>query len=305
MKMKSLYLLVVLSSAVFNTGCIGCERIEAGNVGIEIKLAGMTTGVQQTPRVSGWNFYNTLTTDILQYPVFIQPAKWEGEEAISFNSQEGLAITAAVSMAYILTDSKVPSFYLKFRSDNLEAFTHGYLRNVVRDAFAEVAGNYPVEELYGPSKEKFLVEVKRKVVGGLGDIGVTVDQLGFIGNPKLPDSVVSRINAKIAATQQAIQVENELRTATAEAAKKVAQATGEADSAVKTAEGAAKARVARADGEAKANLALAKSLTPELMKWRETELTAAAISRWNGAYPMVSGGGQGMILQIPQLGAKP
>lgn len=298
------FIVAVVIGCFTNVGCMGCERIDPGNVGIEIALAGMTTGVRDVPRVSGWQFYNTWTTDILEYPVFVQTAVWKEAEAVSFNSMEGLTIGGDISLSYQLVDTKVPAFYVKFRSDDLEKFTHGYLRNVARDQFNEVAGNYPVEDLYGPKKEAFLQEVRSRTNAALSDIGVRIEQLGFIGAPTLPAAVVSRINAKIAATQQAIQVENELRTATAEAAKVVAKAKGEADSAVMAAQGAATAREARARGEANANNILAKSLTPELMKWRETELVSQAIGRWNGTYPAFGAGqnGQNLLLQLPQVG---
>jgi regulator of protease activity HflC (stomatin/prohibitin superfamily) len=302
--MRHFWQAVLVISAFTNQGCLGCERIDPGNVGIEISLLGKQTGVTDVPRVSGMNFYNSWTTDILEYPVFVQTAVWKEAEAVSFNSLEGLTIGGDISLSYQLVDAKVPAFYVKFRSDDLEKFTHGYLRNVARDQFNEVAGRYPVEELYGPKKEAFLQEVRGRTNAALADIGVRIEQLGFIGAPTLPKSVVDRINAKIAATQQAIQVENELRTATAEAAKKVAQAKGEADSAVMAAQGAATAREARARGEANANQILVKSLSPQLLEWRQTELVSQAIGRWNGAYPALGAGqgGQNLLINLPQVG---
>jgi regulator of protease activity HflC (stomatin/prohibitin superfamily) len=298
--MRNLFYVIVLLT---NTGCIGCERIDAGNVGIEIQLAGRGQGVQDVPLVSGWQFYNKFTTEILEYPTYMQTAVWKEVEAVSFNSMEGLTIGGDISLSYQLDALKVPAFYVKFRSDDLEKFTHGFLRNVARDMFNEVAGTFPVEDLYGPKKEAFLQEVRKRTNASLASIGVHVEQLGFVGAPKLPESVVQRINLKIAATQQAIQVENELRTATAEAAKKVAQAKGEADSAVMAAQGSATARIARAKGEAEANAILTKSLSTELLKWRETELVSQAIGRWNGAYPAFGAGqnGQNLLLQLPTV----
>jgi regulator of protease activity HflC (stomatin/prohibitin superfamily) len=283
------------------TGC-ACERIDAGNVGIEISLAGFKTGVKDIPLVSGYVWYNPFVTDVLEYPTFVQTAVWSEGEALSFNSAEGLTISGDISLSYQLLAERVPSFYVKFRSDKLDAFTHGFLRNVARDQFNEVAGRYPVEDLYGPKKEQYLQEVRSRTNAQLAEIGVRIEQLGFVGAPRLPEPVIHRINAKIAATQQAIQVENELRTSNAEAAKRIAAAEGDAKAALASARGAADARRAKAQGEADANAILTKSLNPELMKWRQTELVAAAIARWDGKRPMLEGAqGQGLLLQLPQV----
>lgn len=297
--MKKIYLLALLISCP-NTGC-ACEKINAGNVGIEVKLAGKTTGVQDIPFVTGWIWYNPFMTDIVEYPTYVQTAKWEGDEAIRFNSAEGLAIGCEVSFSYSIVAEKAPNFYVTFRSDDLERFTHGYLHNVTRDAFNEVGSQYPVEDIYGPKKELFVQAVTERVNSKISSVGVRITQLGVMGQLQLPENVVGQINASIAATQSAVRVENELRQTRAEAAKNVAQAEGNAKVAIATAEGSAKARLARAEGEARANEVLAKSLTPQLMQWRQTELTAAAIARWDGKRPMLEGAqGQGLLLQLPE-----
>lgn len=299
--MRTLHLLALLIAAPNTlTGC-ACEKIDAGNVGIEIKLAGTTTGVQDIPLVSGWVWYNPWVTDVLEYPTFVQTAKWEGDEAMSFNDNNGLSIGCDVSFSYNLIASKVPAFYTTFRSDDLERFTHGYLRNLARDAFNEVGSTRSVEDIYGAGKETFIKEVTARVNKHVEPLGVNISQLGVIGGMRLPANVVNQINAKLAATQEAGKVENELRRTQAEVAKQVAQAEGDARAAIAAAEGAAKARLARAEGEAQANNVLAKSLTPQLMQWRNTELTAAAIARWDGRRPMLEGSsGQGLLLQLPE-----
>jgi len=141
-------------------------------------------------------------------------------------------------------------------------------------------------------------------------IGVTVDQFGFVGAPRPPESVITAINLKIAATQKAMQIENELRQTEGEAKKVTAKAEGEAKARIAQAEGWAKARVvqaqgdatariAQAEGEAKANELIAKSITPDIIHWRELELQAQTIQKWNGVRPSVEGGNSGLLLQLP------
>lgn len=297
---------LVLCLLAFQAAGCGWERIDAGNVGIKIELAGTGRGVQSVPVVTGWVVYNKFTTKVLEYPTYVQTAVWsspkaEGEpnEEMSFNSKDGLTFTGDISLSYQLNAAQVPAFYVKFRSDDLTLFTHGYLRNVARDQFNEVAGTYAPEELYGPKKEEFLRQVRDRVNAALRTEGVRLEQLGFVGAPRPPQNVVAAINAKIAATQQAMQVENEVRATQAQALKNIAQAEGEAKAKIAQAEGTATSRLKLAQAEAQANKLLAESLTPSLLQWRQLEVSGRMVERWNGQRPQVEGSGAGLLLQVP------
>lgn len=294
--MQRIMRLVMIMAGVVGIfeGC-ACTRIEPGHVGIEIHLAGDQRGVSDIPTQTGWIFYAPWSTDVMEYPTFVQTAVWtknpeEGSptnEEVSFNTKDGLVMTGDVSLSYRLDQAKVPQFYVKFRSDDLTTFTHGFLRNVARDAFNEVAGQYAVEDIYGAKKEEFLKEVRKRLVAGVEDVGVNIEQFGFIGAPRPPESVIKAIDAKSAATQLAMQAENELRRTEAEAKKIIAKAEGDAQAKVKTAE-----------GEARANAILAKSISPALLEWRRLDLQHAAVAKWDGRRPTVEGAGSGLLLQV-------
>ncbi len=232
-------------------------------------------------------WYNPMTTSVFQYPTFVQTAVWtkdanEGSpnnEEISFNSKEGMVITGDMSLSYQLEAKQVPAFYVKFRSDDLTGFTHGFLRNVARDAFNEIGPTYPLEQIYGEKKEEFLTKVRERVNNQVGTFGVHLEQFGFIGAPRLPGPVVDALNAKITATQKAIQIENEVRQAEAEAKK----------------------AVAKAEGEAKANQVLTASITPALLEWRRLQISQNAIEHWNGVLPQYNGGGTIPFVQLPEM----
>jgi len=57
--------------------------------------------------------------------------------------------------------------------------------------------------------------------------------------------------------------------------------------------------VAQAEGQAKANLILASSITDKLLEKQRLEIQDRWINRWNGVMPTVTGGGNGMLLQVP------
>lgn len=277
-----------------------CERINVGYVGIKVNLAGAPRGAESVPTVSGYVLYSPFISQVLEYPVFVQTARWEGGEQISFNSSEGLVLTADISLSFQLRPEKVPSFYTKFRSDDIDKFTHGFLRNVTRDAFNDVAGaSYTAEQILGQRKEELLKRVSERLNAALAGIGIEVQQLGFLNVPRPPDSVTNAITAKITATQQAVQVENELRRTKAEAEKRIAAAEGEAKSKITIAEADARVRVTAADADAKANQLLTKSLSPELLEWQRLQISREGIQKWNGVRPQVEGAGAGLMLQLP------
>ena len=64
------------------------------------------------------NFYIPATTQIFEYPTYVQTAVWtkdvnEGSrmnEEVSFSSKEGLVITADISLSYQLVADRVPAF---------------------------------------------------------------------------------------------------------------------------------------------------------------------------------------------------
>ena len=284
---------------VFGIFLVRVTRIEAGHVGVEINLAGKQRGASEIPIRTGWVVYSPLSTQIIEFPTFVQTVKWtkdvnEGHpvnEEMGFNSKEGMEIFVDVSLSYAIEPTKVPDFYVKYRVDDMERFTHGILRDVVRNSLNEVASTYVVEDIYGEKKAEFLRKVQSMIEQKMSSVGVSVQQFGFIGAPRVPSVIAAAITAKAQAIQQAERARNELATTQAEAAKKIAEAEGDAQS-----------QINRAKGEAESNRIRQSSLTPQLLELRRLEIQRAMIDKWNGQLPTVqSGQGTGgLILQMPR-----
>ena len=282
-------------AAIFAAGC--ATRIGPGNVGIKVDLAGSQRGVEDLPIRTGWVFYNPAGSKVVEYPTFVQTAKWthdlnEGRpinEELSFNTLQGLTVYGDISLSYHLDPAKVPAFYVKFRSDDIDQFTHGFLRNVARDSMNRVAANYTVEEIMGEKKPEMEQRSREELQSEVKDIGVVIEQFGFIGSPRPPESVVAAINAAQQAKYIAQQKQNELLQSQADAAKQVAAA-----------EGQAKSQIAIAQGEAESNRLRAASISPQIIEWQKLAVTDRWIERWNGSMPQVEAGGQipGMLLNV-------
>ena len=273
-------------------------RIEAGHVGVEINLAGSQRGASEIPVRTGWVVYSPLSTQIIEFPTYVQTVKWtkdvtEGHpinEEMGFNSKEGMEIFVDVSLSYAIDPLHVPDFYVKYRVSDLDLFTHGILRDIVRNSLNEVASTYNVEDIYGDHKAEFLRKVQAMIDQKISPVGVGVQQFGFIGAPRVPAVIATAITAKAQAIQQSERARNELATTQAEAAKKIAEAEGDA-----------KSLVTRAQGEADANRIRQNSLTPQLLELRRIENNRTLIEKWNGQLPTVqSGQGGALMLQLPR-----
>jgi regulator of protease activity HflC (stomatin/prohibitin superfamily) len=289
---------VVLVLLVMSMFLLRVTRIEPGHVGVQINLAGAQRGASEIPVRTGWVVYSPLSTQIIEFPTYVQTVKWtkdvnEGHpinEEMGFNSKEGMEIFVDVSLSYAIDPQKVPDFYVKYRVSDMDTFTHGILRDVVRNSLNEVASTYVVEDIYGEKKAEFLGQVEAMIEKKMAPVGVGVQQFGFIGAPRVPAVIAQAITAKTQANQQAERAQNELATTRAEAAKKIAEAEGEA-----------KSMVTRAQGEADANRIRQNSLTPQLLELRRLENTRALIDKWNGQLPTVESGQSGsMMLQLPK-----
>ena len=286
----------------------GCTRIDPGYAGLAVNLTGEDRGVDEYIIQTGRVWYNPITTDIISYPTFVQRSVWtkdvnegsENNEEIVFNDRDGLTISADIAYAYQLKKEMCPAFYVKFRADDILDFTDGYARDLVRIKFNEIAARYSVEEII-EKKDRIITEVRNSVNSQMMGFGIVFENLGYIGALRPPQVIIDRITMKIAATQKAIQLENEVRQKRAEAEKLVVEAGGIAD-----------AQVKRAEGEAEANRLVSSSITKTLIEWRNLANIEKQIEAWKAGGAKVpvtyitggsEGGGNNFIYTLS--GAKP
>jgi len=157
---------------------------------------------------TGWVIYSPLRTQIIEFPTYVQTVKWthdigEGrpaDEEMDFNSKEGMDIRVDVSLSYAIDPRMAPEFYVKYRASDLDMFTHGILRDIVRNSLNEVASTFTVEDIYGERKADFLNKVQAMIEQKVTPVGVSVQQFGFIGAPRVPEVIAAAITAKAGRT---------------------------------------------------------------------------------------------------------
>lgn len=269
---------LILSSLLLLSSCYS---VPAGFVGIKVNLYGDSKGELEV--LDPGRYLQTPNVEYHVFPTHIQNVTWtkdpnEGkpiDESFTFQTSEGLSINADVGLSYSIIPTRVADIFKQHRQ-GIEGITSTYLRNVVRDAFNLVASTMPVEDLYGPRKAEFLAQVQKTVQTKISKDGFELRQLSIIGTMRLPEAVVTALNAKIAATQRAQQRENELREAEAQA----------------------KRRLIEVKAESEANRLKAQRLTPELLAYERLQVQRTAIEKWNGQLPVVQGNGATSIVDV-------
>lgn len=273
--MKTIKLISITAFLFIMTGCY--KVIEPGQVGIRVEQTGADRGVQNIPAETGRVFYNPINEYVLEYPTNVQRAIWtasktEGSsenDEISFQSGDGMHFTGDVAVSYQLVKESVPAFYVKFRNDDLDIFTHGFFRDAVRKSIGMAAINYTAEQINGAKQAELEQVAQGTLETAMKPIGVSIIQLAFTSPPRPPAAVRDAYADKIAAIQNAERVENEKRQAIAEGEK------------IK----------ALADANAEANRVTSASITPTLIEWQK-------IQKWDGHNSQVVTGGGGALVNV-------
>lgn len=254
---------------------IGCGYVSPGHVGVKVNLYGQNKGVQDLTMVTGRVWYNPLTTEVHEFPTFMQNITWsktneDGDESISFNSKEGASLNADVGLSYSIKAEGVPHVFNELRQD-ADYITKTYMRTKVRDVINRHSVNFTAIEIFGEGKNKLLTKVREDLESSLGD-RFTFDVITFVGQVRGDASVEQSIMRTIQATQLAIEAENKVQQIVAEAEQKIAESKGRAQSIL-----------AIATAEAEANKILTESLSETLMQYK-------AVEKWDGIMPKVTGG---------------
>jgi regulator of protease activity HflC (stomatin/prohibitin superfamily) len=251
---------------------VGCERIDAGHVGVKVNLYGTGKGVDDVTEVTGWVFYNPISTKIVEFPTFMQHKEYKqvledgeivSDESFVVNSKDGSEFHVSPLLNYAVKRERVPYIFGKYRVE-LSMIESGFLKTAVYDAFRVVANSYTADELIS-NRQQFEIKVRKVLEDQLSPEGFILSQ--FTSNLIYPETFKKAIEAKNNAVQTALTAENQVKTAEAEAKIKIARA-----------EGNAKAMLTNARAEAEANQLKQRTLTPMLLQQQWIE-------RWNGKLP--------------------
>ena len=274
---KSLFTLLValLLVVVIPTTMCRCTRVDSSEVGIKFNKLSLTEqGKLDASPVTGYVFYNPITTSVHTYPTYVQRVDFS---EFIVRTKDAAKFTMDPIMAYYLNRDKATDVFFKYRK-SLPEIQDGYMRTVIYDAYRIVANSYTSDELMA-NQARFENEVRIMLDSALTTEGFIVTE--FTSQITPPESLQQMIDAKNAAVQAALKAENEVK-----------QAEAKAKIAIANAEGDAKAMRIKADAEAYYNRTISASLSPMIVQedW---------IEKWDGHLPTYSGGGTPLI-QLPK-----
>ena len=276
---------LVLLALVGGCSLVKVERIDAGNVGIKVNLAGTSRGVDDITYTTGWVFYSPLSTAVSEFPVYTQHKEYEEFEV---QSKDGSGFGVAPSLNYFIQSDKVDDIFRQYRRP-LSDIENGFLKTAVYEAYRVTTNRYTADSLIS-NRGSYEALVKKNLIGQLQTMGFTVQQITTKLEP--PASLKAAIDAKNTAVQTGLQTENRIRQAEAQARINVAEA-----------EGQAKAIRIAADAQAYANEKQQQSLTPLLVQMRWIE----AWEKGGSSVPAYTSGGGGnqFLLQLPAITPAP
>lgn len=244
---------------------ISCTRIDAGHEGIKVNLYGDKKGVDEISLVTGWVYYNPLTTKVYEYPTFVQTVDYP---SFTVNAKGGLAFTMDPTISIRIEPGKTPEIFQKYRLQ-LDEILNTTLYTVVVNACRIQINKFTPDEITS-NRDSVEQKIEDQLRAELGAENFYLERLTT--GLTYPNSIQEAIAAKDKATQDALRVERELEIVKAEAEKKIVAA----------------------EAEKKANELRTKALTPEILQQQWIE-------KWDGKLPMyVTGDNAGTLINIPK-----
>lgn len=250
------YLVIAIAMLSF-----GCAQVDSGYVGVKTHW-GKVAGENLDP---GLHAINVIADHVHSMDVQTRAFTVSASSA----SKDLQEVTTEVTVNYSLNPAYAREVYSQFRMDYEERI----LKPAVLDGLKASTGHYNAEDMI-ERRADVKDEIKRVVTDRLSPTH-TVYAVS-ITNFKFSDEFEHAIEAKVTATQRALEEQNKLEAVKFQASQRIAAATAEAQAIKIQAEA-----ITQSGGKEYVNL-----------KW---------VEKWNGQMPSVFTGGQGsmLMMQVP------
>ena len=229
---------------------MSCTRINAGYEGIKVNLYGDNKGVDDISLVTGRVWFNPITTEVYEYPTFVQTVDYE---PFTINAKDGSEFTVDPTISLKVVDGTSPDIFKKYRKP-VEEIINTTLYNYTKDAFRVQLNKFTTDEIVS-MRDEVETAIEGQLREELLKENFELEQL--TSGLKYPQSIVEAVNAKNRAIQESQRVQNELAIVKAEAEKVLV----------------------KAEAEKKANELRTQGLTPQVLEqmW---------IDKWDGKLPI-------------------
>ena len=235
-------------------------QVGAGQRGVVLSFGAVTSKTLG----EGLRFKKPFIESVVRMSVQVQAHKLTATAA----SKDLQDVSTEVTINFRLRPERVNLIYQTLRED--------YLLRVVDPGILEavkaVTALYDAEQLI-TQRAKVRDEIDTRLDLRLEEHGIFVEQVN-ITDFDFSETFNDAIEAKVTASQQALQALNILQRIKTEADQVRARAAGERDAAIAQAEGQAEAIRIRAEAQSKANDLISRSLTSQLIQWQTVQQLA-------------------------------
>lgn len=222
-----LVLVFMILFLLFNP--ISFERINSGSIGLKENLTGSDRGVSGVTLVSGYQFYNSITTNIHEIELDQKNVHYD---SIPIIVKGGFGCVIKPTFNYKVKPDAAGLLFVElrqtFKNGGLKAIESSWLETAILGAINDVSNRYEVDSIFN-NREGFENQISIEVQKRVGKyFQITL----FKSNIIPPESLRESIETKTKAIQEAQGLELKALTAIAGAKEKVAIAQGNFDAAV-------------------------------------------------------------------------
>jgi len=264
--MKSLYRIFLLLGVASLTSC---ATILQDEVAVKRTLGKLNNDIYH----SGLRLYNPFLSRMIRVPINTINL----EINVGLPSKEGLTVQSEISILYKVKTSEVHNI-LKYTGLNYQGVL---ILPVFRSASADVCSEFDAKDMHSAKRSQIENKIKERMMQVLESKGFIIEAV-LLKSITLPQGLSRAIEEKLQAEQDAQRMEFLKDRERKEAERKVLQAEGDKNSKIIAAEGQkrileleaegrANAIKIEADANAKANDMLEKSLTPQILKFKQID----------------------------------
>lgn len=209
------------------------ERVDAGHIGLKVKLTGNERGVSDYTYKTGWVVFNSWIEKLYEFPTYQQHIDYNEQVVIT---KGGFSAEIKPSFNYALVPNSVGDMFQNLRL-SIKEVEQGWLKTAIVGSVNDVANKWAVDSIFN-HRESFensiVTECNKRVSKWF-----TVSQLRTNITP--PQALQAAIEAKTKALQEVQVAENQKQVAIADALRKIAIARGDSAQVVIEASGEAEA----------------------------------------------------------------
>lgn len=244
----------------------GCAAVPAGHVGV-LESFGAVYKDTWSPGIHAWGPWFGVHR--------INCRTLQAEERTSTPTSEGLVVGLDVSIVYHVQPEMAKEVYARY--GGVDGLTQNVLLPEFRSSVRDVTAAFMTSDLYSGKRDEVTLRMNEEMRKRLAGRGIEVEAV-LLRNITLPEQVANAVQAKLAADQQAQQMEFVLRKESKEAERKRIEAQGIADF----------------------QRIVSSGINEQLLRWKGIEATTKLAESANAKIVVIGAGKDGLPLILNQ-----